>query len=170
MNDAFASPIRKSIYESISTFPGIHFRELIRSCNVSTGQLSHHLSHLKKVGLIKEEKQGRNSRFYPLGLSSEERAMLGILRNPTSRSIIISLLKKSPQTHKELSSQFDMSLSTLSWHLEQLKSKNILLMQKKGKENFYSLKDSTQASKTLIAHRQSFLDKLVDNFIESWEK
>jgi predicted transcriptional regulator len=165
-----ANPTRIKVHDAISKTPGIHFREIMRVCAVSTGQLSHHLSSLKKLGLIREEKQGRNSRFYPLGLNENERALLGILRNPTARRIIMSLLEKSPKSHKSICASVNLSQSTISWHLEQLKETGVVLMHKKGKEHHYFLANPAEVAKTIISHRQSFLDKMVENFIESWEK
>lgn len=168
--NADESPTRKRIYEAIQKCPGIHFRELTRQCSVSTGELSHHLLFLRKINLIKEEKHKHNVRFFPLGLNDYERSILSHLRNPPSRHIIMALLTFPSLTHKKITEKMGLSASTISWYLEGLKKEGILLVEKKGREKHYSLNDKMEVSKVLIAHRQSFIDSLVDKFIESWER
>jgi predicted transcriptional regulator len=169
MSDA-PLPTQQRIYSQIQNVPGIHFRELMRSCGVSTGQLSHHISALKRLQLIWEEKQGRNARFYPLGLNDSERHILRFLRSHTTRRILLLLLEHPSLAHKDLTGKMGLSPSTVSWHLEQLKNAGILSLEKKGKEHRYSITQKEEVRRVLIAHRQSFLDKLVDNFIDSWEE
>ncbi len=169
MSDA-QNPTQSRIYLEIQKTPGIHFREIMRSCEVSTGQLSHHLSVLKRLGLIREEKHGRNARFYPLGLNDHEREILSFLRHQSARRILLLLLENPSIAHKELTSKMELSPSTISWHLEQLKQKSVIGFEKKGKEHHYFLTHPDDVRKALIAHRESFLDTLVDRFIDSWER
>ncbi len=159
---------RKKIYTSIKNRPGIYLRELERETSFTIGQLTYHLSILVKANLIKEENAGRFRRFYPLGLNVYEIKILSLLRRPNLRKIIILVLESKRITNKELSEKMSLSPATISWYVQDLKDVNLIHNEIKGNEIFYSLKDEDEIIKVLIAYKESFLDKMVDRFIETW--
>lgn len=122
-----------------------------------------------KANLItKEETAGRFKRFYPLGLNVYERKIISLLRRPNLRKIIILVLENKKITNKELSEKMSLSPPTISWYIQNLKDANLIHNETKGNEIFYSLKDEDGIIKVLIAYKESFLDKMVDRFIETW--
>ncbi len=159
---------RKKIYTLIKNRPGIYLRELERETGFTMGQLTYHLSLLVKANLIKEEIAGRFRRFYPLGLNVYERKILSLLRRPNLRKIIILVLDNERITNKELSEKMSLSPATISWYVQDLKEANLIQNEIKGNEILYSLKDKDEIIKVLIAYKESFLDKMVDRFIEMW--
>lgn len=64
-NDIFENENRKKIIASILQEPGIHNSELLRQCNLQKGQLQWHLYVLTQYGIIKKEKVGQFSVFFP---------------------------------------------------------------------------------------------------------
>ena len=56
---------RRKIYEAVRKFAGSHFREIERKSNLPAGTVKYHLSYLAKNGLIKEEKENNNLRYFP---------------------------------------------------------------------------------------------------------
>ncbi|MEK6943773.1 MAG: transcriptional regulator [Nanoarchaeota archaeon] len=161
---------RKRIYLTIEKFPGLHFRELQRMNNLGIGNLDYHLNYLEKNNLIKAEKSKANKRFYPLGLNDRERNILGILRQRNFRKIILKLLEEKNITHKGIADYLKISPSSATWYLNQLLSRNILIIFKKEKRKQYQLKNKDEIIKVLIAYRESFVDNLVDSFVEAFEK
>ena len=159
---------RKKIYALISNMPGIYIRELERETGFTMGQLTYHLSLLVKANLVKEEIDGRFNRFYPLGLSDYDRKILSLLRRPVLRKIIILILESKSITNKELSINTFLSPATISWYITNLKDANLIYNDNRGQEIVYSLKDENEVIKVLIANKESFLDKIVDRFIETW--
>ncbi len=60
------------------------------------------------------------------------------------------------------------SPATISWYIQNLKDLDLIHNETRGNEVFYSLKDEDEIIKVLIAYKESFLDKMVDRFIETW--
>jgi len=121
-----------------------------------------------KADLVKEETAGRFKRFYPLCLNSYERKILSLLRQPNLRRIIILILENERITNKDLSKKISLSPATISWHIQNLKNANLIHNETRGNETYYSLVDEDEIIKVLIAYRESFLDRIVDEFIKTW--
>ncbi|MFH1828809.1 MAG: transcriptional regulator [Nanoarchaeota archaeon] len=168
--EALLLDIRKDIYLAIERFPGLHFRELQRKIRIGVGNLNHHLTYLEKINLIKVEKSKGNKRFYPMGLNAYERNILGILRQKNFRKIILKLLKEKNITHKLVIDYLNVSPSSVTWYLNQLIDRNILSVFEKQKQKYYTLKNKDEIIKILITYKKSFVDKLVDSFVEAFEK
>lgn len=162
--------VRKKIYQTIEEFPGLHFRELQRKNRVGVGNLDYHLNYLEKTNLIRVKKSKGNKRFYPLGLNDYERNILGILRQKNFRKIILKLLKEKNITHKSIVDYLKISPSSVTWYLKLLINKNILIILEKEKQRYYQLKNKEEIIKVLVTYKESFVDKLVDSFVEAFEK
>lgn len=164
--------IRRKIYNCIVRSPGLHFREIQRRLKLATGSIDYHLHFLHKNGLIRVEKEGNFVRYYPLtkNWSQEEKDILSLLRQEKIRRIIVFLVEKKKANATNIARFLEVSPPTLSWYLKQLTEKNIIRQQKKGRFRFYSLVEPKKMMEYLIAHKRSFLDKVVDSFIEAWEE
>lgn len=162
--------IRKRIYLSIEKFPGLHFRELQRKNRIGVGNLDYHLNYLEKTNLIKSEKSKGNKRFYIRGLDDCERNLLGILRQKNFRKIILYLLNQKNITHKEITDYLEISPSSATWYISKLVERNVLVMFEEKNRKYYQLKNQEELIKVLIAYKASFVDRLVDNFVEAFEK
>ncbi len=167
--DVLLVKARKRIYQLIEQFPGVHLRELHRKLGGGKGNLEHHVGYLVKKGLIQVEKERGNKRFFPLGLNDYERQLLGVLRNPAWRKVVIVLLKKKRLNHKRLVEELGLAKSVITRHMQELENRKVVTTCKKGRMKEYALRDSEQMLKVLITYRESFLDQLVDGFIEAWE-
>ncbi len=162
--------IRQSIYSLISTSPGLHFREIQRRTKIATGQLTYHLNYLQKVGLIKTENDGEYLRYYAhIPINDEERRVLELVRQKSVRHILLYLLENDNCNHEHLVKNLDISPSTISWHLKKLIDANIVNKEVEGRKSFYSINNPELIKKVLIKYKESFLDILVDRFIEMWE-
>ncbi|HIG92641.1 MAG: transcriptional regulator, ArsR family [archaeon GW2011_AR9] len=168
--EALLLDLRKKIYRAIHRFPGLHFRGLQRKIKLGTGNLDYHLNYLEKISLIKIEKSKGNKRFYPQGLNDYERNILGILRQKNFRKIIVKLLKEKDITHKGIIDYLHISPSSVTWYLGQLIDRNILVLAEKERKKYYQLKNKEEIIKVLVTYRESFVDKVVDSFVEAFEK
>ena len=171
MNDHIELDVRRRIYECIVESPGLHFREIQRRTALATGSLDYHLHFLHKNGIVRTERDKNYVRYYPLtkNWSDEEKDALNLLRNEKIRHILIFLLEKKKSTPLKISENTGISLSTLSWYLKQMQQKGVITQTKKGRFRIYRIKDSELILKYLVAHKSSFLDAVVDRFIETWE-
>jgi predicted transcriptional regulator len=162
--------IRQSIYSLISPSPGLHFREIQRRTKIATGQLTYHLNYLQKVGLIKTENDGEYLRYYArIQINDEDRRVLEFVRQKSIRHILLYLLENNNCNHDLLVKSLDIAPSTISWHLKKLIDANIVSKEVEGRKSFYSVNNPELIKKVLIKYKESFLDILVDRFIEMWE-
>lgn len=161
---------RRKIYEVVKRFAGCHFREIERKSNLPTGTVKYHLSYLTRGGLIKEEKEGNNLRYFPKEFKSENKKLLGLLRQKKGREIILFILTHNNCNHEQIVQAVNVSPSTVSWHLKKLEENNIVGFIKKGRKTYYNLLvDKEEIIKLLITYQESFLDSLVDRVLEMWE-
>ena len=162
--------IRQSLYSLISASLGLHFREIQRRTKIATGQLTYHLNYLQKVGLIKIVNDGEYLRYYAhIQIDDEERRVLELVRQKSIRHILLYLLENDNCNHENLVMNLDIAASTISCHLKKLIDANILNKEVEGRKSFYSIKNPELIKKVLIKNKDSFLDIVVDRFIEMWE-
>src|SRR3989338_10189526 len=163
--------VRRQIYNCIAESPGLHFREIQRRTNLANGSLDYHIHFLYKNGLIRTERDKNYVRYYPLtrNWTDEEKDMLNLLRNNKMRHILIFLIESKKSTPLKISEATGISLSTLSWYLKQLQTKGTITQKKKGRFRIYKVANQEIILKYLVAHKDSFLDTVVDRFIETWE-
>lgn len=162
---------RRKVYQIVNKFAGCHFREIERKSGLSTGSVSYHLHYLTKHGLIKEERQGNNLRYFPLDFKSENTKLLGLLRQKSVRKIILFILTHKKCNHEKIVKFVNLSPSTVSWHLKKLEGSDIIESNKRGRKTFYSIKiNKEEIIDLLVTYKESFLDSLVDRVIELWDR
>ena len=169
-NPALELEVRGEIFKCLSKSPGLHFRELQRRTGLATGSLQYHIDYLKKKGLITEQKSWDYSRFYPTKeLSEKEQEIMSSLRQKNVRKLLIFLLKNPGSNHGQIQKNLGLSPSTVSWYLKRSVESGILHQEKKGRQSHFYITDPETMIKILITYRESFLDKLLDMFIEGWQ-
>jgi predicted transcriptional regulator len=160
---------RKRIYEYIKKNPGTHMREIQRKLDLPIGSLKFHIQYMTKLDLITEKPDRYYKRYYLTGtLGSVDREALTALRQKYPRWIIIFLLENTKAKHKELLEEFQINPSTLSFYLKNLVEKHIVVRTRAGRESSYTLSNPESIIQLLISYQPSFLDKLVDRFLETW--
>ncbi len=162
---------RRRIYELIRDSPGVHLRELERRLNLMIGNLQYHLHHLEKHNLIFQLKDGEYVRYFIKERNTDktECNILCFLRRSGCRHILINLLQTPEMNNKELSKAISLSPSTISWHLKKLVDAGILEREKQGRMSSFTIKYPELVAELLISYKESFLDSILDSFIEVWE-
>ncbi|MEK6941932.1 MAG: winged helix-turn-helix transcriptional regulator [archaeon] len=170
LEDALLLEVRKKIYNSLKRSPGLHFRELQRRTKLATGSLQYHLDYLLKRHLLKQEKDLKFTRFYLVRDSFENHKEMNVLRQESLRKIVLLLLEKKRANNSQVSRWIGVSPSTASWHLSKLVEKGIVEKTKKGRKTVYTLIEPEKAKEILVKYKRSFLDEMVDNFVEVWQQ
>ena len=161
---------RKKIYHLIKEFAGCHFREVERISKLPTGTVKYHLDYLTKHGLINQVKEGNNLRYFPRNFHSENKKLMGLLRQKSIRNILLFILMHNNCNHNQIVKYVKLSPSTVSWHLKKLEESNIIGFIRKGRNTYYNiLINKEEIINLLITYKESFLDSLVDRVIEMWE-
>src|SRR5438034_9609633 len=130
---------------------------------MSTGMLSYHLGYLERNGVLKSEEDGHRKRYFIARAFVEaQRRILAVLRQDVPRKIVIELLSYGERTFGELQMSVGVSKSTLSYHLQKLMNREVLLRTKRDRNSGFTIKERAEAGKLLLANRASFQDDAVD--------
>lgn len=169
MRDPLELESRRRIYEHLQRKPGAHMREIGRELDIPMGTLEYHLHYLVKADLLVTRQDGRYTRYFATGeLSRREKDVLAVLRQKVPRQIAAHLLLQPGSSHGHLLTKFDLSASTLSFHIKKLLRVDVVRQEKSGRENLYTVNDPELVARVLITHRASFLDDVVDRFADVW--
>jgi predicted transcriptional regulator len=162
---------RDKVYSEIVKSPGLHFREIQRRTNLATGALQYHIDYLKKKNFIFDKKEGKFSRFYSSQETNQiDLELMNLLRQDQVRKIILIILQKKRISLINLKKETNMNTATLNFHLSKLISSKIVEQKKINSKNYYLIKNKLPIIEMLYCYRKSFLDSLVDNFLDIWEK
>ena len=169
---ALELPTRKKLYSEIKKAPGIHFRELKRRTGLAIGALQYHLDVLVKARIIKAQKRGKFIRYFSVvGEHSEsEKLTLGLLREESVRKIVLLLIEKKRATNSQLSRFLELAPSTVSFHMQKLLKAGLVEKKRTPKRTYFYLVNPGEAKGLLVSYKKSFLDELVDSFVEMWEE
>ena len=172
LNRALALNARKKIFHSIKRNPGLHFRELQRRTKIATGSLQYHLDYMLKRHLIKSEKKGKFVRYYSTRGTQlgEQETTMALLRQPSLRKIILFLLTKKRANNEKIAAAVGLSPSTVSWHMLKLLQGNLVEKRRVGRKTFFYIVDADSISQLLSSYKRSFLDEMVDSFVEIWDE
>jgi predicted transcriptional regulator len=170
---------RKRIYDEVCRFPGLHLRELSRQLNESVPLIEYHLNFMERYGIVTPITDGQYKRYYPrdpIGseekrdtLSSEEKRIMGLLRQKIPLQIVLYLLKNGRGQHKDMLPLMNVSPSTLSHHLNKLVRRGVVEKTASGEERGYRIRDESKIARLLMSY-QPPPGTVVDSFIEIWEQ
>lgn len=158
---------RSDILACVTSFPGIHLRDVERRTGLSLGHVLYHLDRLERMGVVVSARDNGFRRFYASRhVGRGEKRYLAALRHEVPRRLVLRLLERpGPRTHKELQEELGVAGSTLSFHLQRLLTSGVLVRTRSGASNLYALADPTVAERELVYYRGSFEDPEVDRHV-----
>ena len=135
-DDIFENENRKKIIAMILQEPGIHNNELLRQCNMQKGQLQWHLYVLMQYGIIKKEKLGQFSVFFPIKMDKDPNQYSRLLIGKSKTSLkVLDLIEKNPGINSStIAVQLLLNRSTVKYHIDKLKKKKLILFKHKGRK------------------------------------
>jgi predicted transcriptional regulator len=163
------SGIQNKLLKYIIVQPGIRYRELLRLSCLSNGVLSYHITNLEKSGQIIVDRNINNkiTRYYPNNIPIEETSIIGHIRNNTSRHIILFILEHDLCTFNEIIEHTKKAPSTIYWHLKKLKDAGIIsVLYTSHCQRLYKLTDIELVTNVLSKYKESFIDKVVNNYTD----
>lgn len=159
MSELLSLASRKRIYEHVETHSGCHLREIGRKCDVPLGTALYHLDRLEGEGLVTVRRDGRYKRYFPAnGLGRREKDLLSALRHAVPRRIAVTLLEAPGLTQRELCAAIGVSRSTLSFHVNSLMDRELILREPSRPENKYHLIEPELTRSILARYRHSLGD------------
>ncbi|MDW0149585.1 MAG: ArsR family transcriptional regulator [Nitrososphaeraceae archaeon] len=160
--------IQDKIVKCVNEIPGIRYRELLRITGISNGVLSYHLNLLDNSGKIRVNRvNNRVTRYFSYDVSLHETYLIGLLRQETSRKIIMYILEKGTCGFNDIIIHTRKVPSTISWHMARLKAANIVKVRKQYEFNYYEIgMDRLILQDLLSKYKSSFTEKIVDDYID----
>jgi len=116
--------------------PGITFTEIVEKLGAGNGSAAYHINVLLRERFIKSEKDGLYRRFYPGGARVPEGSFYP---SALQKQIIETIGRRLLVSQKELAAELGLKKGTLHYHIRKLKEANIVLVEKKGRDNLCSL-------------------------------
>jgi predicted transcriptional regulator len=164
--------VRDEIYDFVAKYPGIRYRELLRLVRVSNGVLTYHLGVLEKFGQIKVQRQSnkRVTRYFIANISKQDSDIIGYFRSRVARNIIIFILQNEYCTFNEIVEHVEKAPSTISWHIKRLKDVGILRVVYGNDHLLYSLIDKVKVDNVLLKYKETFTDRIIDDYAEMIDK
>ena len=160
--------IQEKIIQFVNETPGIRYRELLRITGVSNGVLSYHLKLLDNSGKVRVHRvNNRTTRYFSHDVSIAESNVIGLLRQTTTRKIIMYLLESGSCGFNDIVKYTKKVPSTVSWHLSRLKDANIIKVRRQNELNYYEIKiDKFTLQNLLNKYESRFTKKIVDDYVD----
>jgi len=136
LKDIFENENRLNILKQILNNPGIHQNELMRNCNLQKGQLQWHLDVLLKHRIIKKEKYGQYTIYFPITSSIESiDAFKNLPTKSETTTKILKLIQNYPGiSSSEISKKINLARNTVKYHIDKLSEDNLIRLKEKGRK------------------------------------
>jgi predicted transcriptional regulator len=136
LTDIFENEKRITIINQILRNPGIHHNELQRKCDLQKGQLQWHLDVLMKYNIIKKEKYGQFTIYFPITTSFDAKEYLdNLIAKSKTTSEILNIIKEHPGINSsEISRIMNLSRNTIKYHIDKLSQEKLVKLTKKGRK------------------------------------
>ena len=160
--------VQDKIVKYVNKIPGIRYRELLRMTGFSHGVLSYHLRFLDNSGKIRVNRvNNRVTRYFSYDVSSHESYVMGLLRQETTRKIIMYILENGTCLFNDIMIHTEKVPSTISWHIGRLKAANIINVRKQNEFNCYEIGMDRLILKDLLSkYKTDFTEKIVDDYVD----
>jgi predicted transcriptional regulator len=166
------SDIQNKLIRHINEQPGIRYRELLRLSGLSNGVLTYHITNLEKSQqiIVDRNNKTKTTRYYSNYIPAEETDIIGCIRNNSARQIILFILDHDSCTFNEIIEYTKKAPSTISWHLKRLKAAGVISILYTGHcQHIYKVRDFESVTNVLSKYKESFTDKIVNNYTEIME-
>ena len=154
------------IIDVIEKNPGIKFREIMRETGMKNGVLSYHTRKLENNGVVKVERSSRQTRFYPLGVTTEESVLIKSLRQETPRQILLSLIDVKALTFNNIIEKVRRSPSTVSVYLSQLVENNVVEIKITDRKKIFVIKDVETVQKAIKRYHPTLIERSADSLAD----
>ena len=143
--------IRRRLLRLVSTYPGLHLRELARQAELTESLTGYHLDALVGEGVVESAEGGGFRRFYAVAgaaPSAQDRELMGLLRHRVALQVSLILLDRGSATHLEITDALGLAKSTVSYHLARLVDSGLVVALPRGAG--VSLRDPRRVERLLL--------------------
>jgi predicted transcriptional regulator len=165
VQDPLEFKTRRKIFLLISENPGINESEVVRLSGLNRGTVRYGLDYLEEHELVSCSREEKFVHYFPSNrLPSAQRTVLKCILRSIPRSLVVYVLLFPGAGFGQIAGEFDLSPSTISYHLSRLVASGIMERERKGKETLFRLKDPGTVSDVLVAFKESYLADLRDRW------
>ena len=158
---------RKKIYQCIKSNPGLSLSDVSKILGMNVPLVDYHTQYLEDRGLITIAKEEGYKRYFLKGeTGAKDKKLLSALRKDIPLRIVEYLLEHPNALHKEILQNFEISKSTLSYHLDKLVKNEIIIVHRKGENKGYQIFYESEITRFLIKYKPS---KVLKRFKDSWD-
>lgn len=127
-------PTRERLTLLVAAKPGIHFSELRRQLNVSSGTLRHHLLVMQAQGsLVAHASAGYTMYFPARGTARGLTAAAPALKAVAARRLLQEVVSAGGLTVGKAALVAGLTRSTASYHLRRLSEAGLVIRQRRGR-------------------------------------
>ena len=133
-DEIFESKIRKNLIDTILKEPGIHHNDLLRKCKIHRGQLQWHLSVLIQSNIIRKEKIGQYSTFYPIHYDIQNGDSKKALLRSKQSTKILDLIESQPGIYSsKIAHQLNLKRNSVKYHIDKLLKNHLISVKTEGR-------------------------------------
>ena len=133
-DEIFESKIRKNLIDTILKEPGIHHNDLLRKCKIHRGQLQWHLSVLIQSNIIRKEKIGQYSTFYPIHYDIQNGDSKKALFRSKQSTKILDLIESQPGIYSsKIAHQLNLKRNSVKYHIDKLLKNHLISVKTEGR-------------------------------------
>ena len=168
---------RRAIYNLVLSQPGLHLREIQRQLGMHVNLVEYHIHQLIASELVMSVQQGGYNRFFPAQaagadrqvdrLTSQEKRVLGLMRQPMPLRIMVYLLATGNSQHRDICDHLGCAPSTLTYHMKKMVKVQVIVQTTAGEGKGYHLTDRRSVARLLMLYKPAPFDQ-VDAFSELW--
>jgi predicted transcriptional regulator len=164
VEDGKSGEISERILQFVQNNPGCHLRKIREMIGISQGTVQYHTDRLEKMGRITSTRSGLYRHYFPVGIfQNNEKEILQILRQETTRQILMFIVERQAPTQTDIVNSVGISASSVNWHMRRLIEFRLVEEIKEGKYKRYQLQDRKVSSK--------YITELMRNYYPAiWEK
>jgi len=165
MSDVLDLETRRSIYELITSNPGINLSLIAEKLGISFQLVDYHLLYLQHHDLIVISKEkGFKRCFIKESIGQQDKRVHSLLLQDVPRRIVLFLLQHPHARHKEMLQHFNMSSPQFSYHLRKLVKNNIIEQETKKDAIGYVVSNEQEIVTCLIKYQPREISQMVKEF------
>jgi len=167
MSKDFDVENQEKIYLLIQKNPGLNLSEISKILNLKVQLVDYHTRYLVSKKLIIYDKEKGFKRYYVAGKTGiKEKRFFGVLRQEIPLKITLFLLEYPYSQHKEILSNFNISASTLTYHINKLVKNGIICLQETDEKKGYVIVNEKEVIDFLRRYKPS---EILKRFKDTWD-
>jgi predicted transcriptional regulator len=110
------------------------------------------------------------TRYFIANIPKKDSDIIGCFRSKVIRNIVFFVLKNEFCTFNEIVDHVEKAPSTISWYIKRLREAGILSTNYGNDRFIYSITDKLIVNRVLLEYKESFTDRIIENYTDIIDK